>query len=457
MKRLVLDPVLTTYFRTAWRGPLAAHCLIALAIGVGLLSLERGAAERFVPGFSYGAAWAAQALFAVVGGLVAPINAVSSERASGVFDENRRTPRSAGALAAGYLIGPALAPFAAALVLAPFCLALARMAGLGMAAWARGELLVASTALLAACGGLLTGLTRRPGRRGSEAGLLLGLAVLAIAGTAEGDFLGGYVLPLTPALELAPGRGATEASPTRLAGEPVSPLALALGLQAALFALAFAAVARKIRRPDRAAQTAGEAIATFLLVAGAQHALVWDHWGGDATPADGGLALLHAATAVLAVTLVASRAPTSPWLVGSRSASGRGPFVAGALGAAAAGLLALHWAGSFPQQLGTWAQASFALCAGLLILALAFEAAPGWSAARGLVAVGVIGLFLAPGALALVAPGAAWYSPPIASGLAVGTADWPARHVIAADALHGAAVLGLGALWWAARAKGPPN
>lgn len=283
--RLDENPILHTQLALARRS--GHHLVVGVAV-LGVLAMgwlyldELGRAMRLgytwraerLATEAYGMTLVAQMIVAALGA-VTVARGLAQHRQDGVLDANRLTPMRPQDLAAGYWLGPLLAPLALILTgtlfacfvalvsqgvsLVPILqsqatvLAVTAMLGL-LAAWVALEVPTPSSAVLVTVGGLML----MPfGLAFGESFVVNHALGLHVHGAALGD-------QVPEALHLL--------------GLDVAPLALSTLLQAAVVALTWRVVVRKMARPEERGLTPGAALVAVLVAVLTQHLLVAPAW-----------------------------------------------------------------------------------------------------------------------------------------------------------------------------------
>jgi len=297
--KLTENPIFLTQRRLVHRSGVLAPVLIAALTGLILvaglvvsltdLSAMHFEAANAAGKLFYGWIVGLEMLVLVFGGSLKIGRVLAEERKAGLWESNCLTPMRPGEIVIGYWLGPPLRESYMAVVLAGAGAIIVLLTGLSPLLWLGTQVLILSSALFFGLLAALAGMAGPKSSRGSQGIGLLGLLLVgpAILGF-EGRTVIGFLLPIYPLIDLfrAPGAFSPEFEPPGLYGWAVPPLLLGLALQFAFGLCCWRAATRKTADPGQPLLDRGEALFTFGLLVGTQHALGWRYWLSGNNPDD---------------------------------------------------------------------------------------------------------------------------------------------------------------------------
>ena len=333
------NAVFLTQRRLVHRGGVLAAILIALLVGLSLLSglIAYLADPIDFPGFKspqeagkifYGWTIGVEILVLIVGGFSRISRALADERKAGLWDSNRLTPLKSSQLVAGYWLGSPLREFYMAIVLAGIGLAIVLLGSLSITLWLGTQVLIFSTALFFGLLAVILGLVlQRP-----QGGIIFLIAIFffqSFSFAIPKYVVTNFLLPIYGIANLFQGTGDTPSGSgvhdwtglPELFGQPIYPILLSLGLQLLVGIFLWRAAVRKTTNPFQPPILRWEAVAIFGILLLAQHGLIWGVWRGhfpETQPWAGRpkyyyseplLSIVHCGTMLLALIILAAASP----------------------------------------------------------------------------------------------------------------------------------------------------
>lgn len=283
------NPIFLTQKRLVHRGGVLAAVLIAALIGLSLLSgliafLANPAIFNFHSLDEAGKVFYAwmlgiEGLILTFGVSLRVSRVLSEDRKAGLWDSNRLTPLKPQQIVAGYWFGPGLREFYMAAALAIIGLMAVIIAKLPITLWLGTQTVVFSTACFMGLLSLLTGLAFEK-QQGTLAVIIL-FFCYPFSFMAAGRGLNNFLLPIYSIVYQFRIDDRDWMTMPKIFGIPFHPIILVLGIQFLIGFFLWRAAVRKTARPALPILQHWEGLAVFIIVAFAQHGLMWDTWRGQ--------------------------------------------------------------------------------------------------------------------------------------------------------------------------------
>jgi hypothetical protein len=334
--KLTANPVFLTQKRLVHRVGVLAAVLIAVLIGLSLLSgLIAYLSAPMSFGFRspqeagrvfYGWIIGVEILLLVIGGFSRISKVLAEERKAGLLDSNRLTPLKPAQIVIGYWFGPPLREVYMSTMLAAIGLVVVLLGRLPVTLWFGTQILIVSTALFLGLLAVLIGLVSQRPQNGAVVPAVLIVLLPLFSFIMPKYLLSNFLLPVYSIVNLFNARELADNSSIRdwsgspeIFGAPIPPIVLSLGLQIIIGIFLWRAAVRKTAHPFQSPLFRWEATMLFGILVCTQHGLMWGVWRGHFPEVCNGahnfadeapmLSIVHCGTLLLAAVVLAFASP----------------------------------------------------------------------------------------------------------------------------------------------------
>ncbi len=275
------NPLLVMYWRTALsrKGGIAA-LIATFLLGALVLLLALSAHDRHAARVAFYVLYTIQAGALFLGGVSRAAAAIGAERLTGLIDFHRASPLAPWRYVWGSLWGVAVVPWLVALVLLPFAVVLALVAGLGPLSVLVLYVVTTTCAVLYLLVGMTAGFLAPSGWTGVTGAVVLVMGLLMSVPMVLATVGPVLTVLATPFVVLVPldQTGSAFSGSRAMAsfyGLEVPTLLLALLVQAVLIAVLFAGAVRRYRRPDFPWLSRPQAVGCYAAILALGLGMLW--------------------------------------------------------------------------------------------------------------------------------------------------------------------------------------